>query len=69
MRPFKVSSQNGGGTLSYMHPYTNTGGPVVSFSDWERIDTMETSQGQRVGKPREKITSLQTMINIVNTTQ
>jgi adrenodoxin-NADP+ reductase len=38
---------------------------TVSFTDWEVIDTHEISEGQRKGKPREKVVDLDTMMNIV----
>ena len=30
---------------------------TVTFEDWRRIDTVETSSGQQRGKPREKLTT------------
>lgn len=37
--------------------------PVV-FSDWEKIDGVETSRGQVVGKPREKLLSVKEMLQV-----
>ncbi|KAM9296672.1 NADPH:adrenodoxin oxidoreductase, mitochondrial [Gastrophryne carolinensis] len=37
----------------------------VSFSDWEKIDAVETSRGLQVGKPREKILDPEEMLQIV----
>ena len=34
----------------------------VSFQDWMRIDALEVSRGQQVGKPREKFTSSSAML-------
>lgn len=28
---------------------------MISFSDWEKIDQYEIAEGQKKGKPREKI--------------
>ncbi|MBF8268399.1 MAG: FAD-dependent pyridine nucleotide-disulfide oxidoreductase [Gammaproteobacteria bacterium] len=37
----------------------------ISFSDWKKIDNEEISRGQPLGKPREKITSIQECLRIV----
>ena len=37
----------------------------TTFSDWEKIDAAEVREGERVGKPREKITSLHTMLDVI----
>ncbi len=34
----------------------NAGVDVVSFTEWQNIDALEVEAGQKVGKPREKIT-------------
>lgn len=36
----------------------------VSFSDWEKIDTVETSRGEAVGKPREKLLTVDEMLQV-----
>lgn len=36
----------------------------VSFTDWEKIDLVETMLGERRGKPREKITEITEMLRI-----
>jgi len=36
---------------------------VVSFQDWKRLDALETERGQAVGKPREKFTRLEEMLD------
>ena len=41
----------------------------TTFSDWEKIDATEVMEGERVGKPREKVTSIQTMLDIINQSQ
>lgn len=35
------------------------------FSDWEKIDNVETSRGEAVGKPREKLLSVEEMLQVV----
>ncbi|GFN81068.1 NADPH:adrenodoxin oxidoreductase, mitochondrial [Plakobranchus ocellatus] len=37
---------------------------VVTFSDWKKIDKAEAEAGEKVGKPREKITDIEQMIKI-----
>ncbi|XP_056405715.1 NADPH:adrenodoxin oxidoreductase, mitochondrial [Hyla sarda] len=39
---------------------------IVSFSDWEKIDTLERAQGLKVGKPREKILDTEEMLQLVS---
>ena len=39
---------------------------VFSFEDWQKIDLYEKSEGEKVGKPREKLTSVSEMISVVN---
>uniref|UniRef100_A0A3P8WZ03 NADPH:adrenodoxin oxidoreductase, mitochondrial n=1 Tax=Cynoglossus semilaevis TaxID=244447 RepID=A0A3P8WZ03_CYNSE len=36
----------------------------VSFSDWEKINTEETRRGEAVGKPREKLLSVEEMLRV-----
>ncbi|XP_045212536.2 NADPH:adrenodoxin oxidoreductase, mitochondrial-like [Mercenaria mercenaria] len=40
---------------------------VVSFKDWEKIDCVETADGEKNGKPREKIVETDRLINIAKT--
>jgi adrenodoxin-NADP+ reductase len=37
---------------------------TVSWKDWEHIDAVEQSRGQKVGKPREKIVDVQEMLAV-----
>lgn len=37
---------------------------VVSYADWQSIDAAEIRRGQPVGKPREKFTRLDEMLNV-----
>ncbi|KAH3862064.1 hypothetical protein DPMN_025023 [Dreissena polymorpha] len=37
---------------------------VVKFKDWETIDKYETQLGEKLGKPREKETSVENMLRI-----
>ncbi|XP_068119301.1 NADPH:adrenodoxin oxidoreductase, mitochondrial isoform X1 [Hyperolius riggenbachi] len=37
----------------------------VSFSDWEKIDAVETARGIEVGKPREKILDPEEMLELI----
>jgi ferredoxin--NADP+ reductase len=38
---------------------------VVSFADWQKIDAAEIARGQSAGKPREKFTRLDEMLNVL----
>lgn len=37
---------------------------VVSFADWQRVDAEEVRRGQALGKPRDKLTSVEEMLQI-----
>ncbi|TMS22589.1 NADPH:adrenodoxin oxidoreductase, mitochondrial [Larimichthys crocea] len=37
--------------------------PVI-FSDWEKIDSVEISRGEATGKPREKLLSVEEMLQV-----
>lgn len=37
---------------------------VVSFEGWLRINAVEVAEGKAIGKPREKVTDIGTMLNI-----
>ena len=39
---------------------------TVSFSDWESIDKHEISEGEKEGKPREKVVDFDKMMDIVH---
>jgi ferredoxin--NADP+ reductase len=39
--------------------------PVVSYADWQRIDAEERIRGAAAGKPREKITRVSDMLDLV----
>ena len=39
---------------------------VVSWEDWERIDRVERERGKEMGKLREKITSVEAMLDVVS---
>ena len=43
-----------------------TGMRPTTFADWEKIDKFEQSEGEQRGKPREKVTSIERMLDIVN---
>lgn len=38
---------------------------TVSFPDWEAIDRYEVREGEKRGKPREKVVDLAQMMDIV----
>jgi hypothetical protein len=37
---------------------------VVTFEDWLKIDREEVARGQAQGKPRDKVVSIQEMLEI-----
>ena len=53
-------------THPHTHTYTHTGASPVSFSDWEKIDAEEVRLGEVCGKPREKVTSLEAMLELAD---
>lgn len=44
----------------------STGVKPVIFSDWEKIDSVETSKGEAIGKPREKLLTVQEMLQVAD---
>ena len=42
------------------------GGRVVHYDDWKRIDREEIARGEPRGKPREKITSVDDMLEVLD---
>ena len=41
-------------------------GEKVSWEDWERIDAEESNRGEAVGKPREKIWTVEEMLKFAH---
>ena len=37
----------------------------VTYSDWKIIDEYEVKEGEKVGKPREKLTSIEDIMAIL----
>lgn len=44
----------------------STGVKPVGFSDWEKIDGVEMSKGEAIGKPREKLLTVQEMLQVAH---
>jgi NADPH-dependent glutamate synthase beta subunit-like oxidoreductase len=44
---------------------TRKGVRTTNYADWQRIDQEERRRGEALGKPREKITSIEEMLNLV----
>ena len=38
---------------------------VISFKDWKKLDAVEVEQGKKIGKPREKLTSIHEMLKVL----
>lgn len=52
-------------SLSHIHCHSfDSGVQVVTFKGWERIDSEEQKRGKEKGKPREKITDVNEMMQI-----
>ncbi len=45
------------------------GGRPITFEDWKKIEKEEERRGALLGKPREKITSIEEMLRIVESNQ
>ena len=39
---------------------------AIDYSQWQQIDSVETASGHDVGKPREKIVSIEKMLNVLS---
>ena len=46
-----------------------TGLKPVTFTQWEKIDKLEQQRGSEMGKPREKVISLEEMVTVATTDQ
>jgi len=44
--------------------FSPAGVKPVTFSDWEKIDGVEVSRGEAVGKPREKLLTVEEMLQV-----
>lgn len=51
------------GLISVVH---SSGIRPVFFDQWQKIDNVEQERGSANGKPREKITNLQEMLDIAH---
>ena len=52
-----------------MHEVLKNQQPVVSYADWQRIDAEEQRRGTAAGKPREKITRVNDMLALVESSR
>lgn len=59
----KQDNYNKGGFLE-VKSIINERTPVIDWSGWEKIDKYETEEGKKLGKPREKITYVEKMIQV-----
>ena len=41
------------------------GARITTWQDWQRLDTVETTRGAEVGKPREKVTRVDEMLGVI----
>ncbi|KAF7668176.1 hypothetical protein LDENG_00030250, partial [Lucifuga dentata] len=61
------TSHNKPGSQSISTLLANRGVQPVSFSEWEKIDSEEMRRGGATGKPREKLLSVQEMLQVAHT--
>ncbi|GLJ30202.1 hypothetical protein SUGI_0597560 [Cryptomeria japonica] len=54
------------GRVGLLEALRTKGVQYISFSGWEKIDTKEKESGSVKGKPREKITSWQELLQVAN---
>jgi len=47
--------------------FANTGLEPITFSQWEKIDHLEQQRGSELGKPREKVISVEEMVTVATT--
>ena len=59
---FSVNSVN---VVLVLH-FFSIGVQTVSFKDWEKIDSAESLNGEKVGKPREKIVDVSEMMKLAS---
>ncbi|XP_042874385.1 NADPH:adrenodoxin oxidoreductase, mitochondrial-like isoform X1 [Penaeus japonicus] len=53
-----------GGKEEILEGLTKKGLRPVTFTDWNRLDKFEVEAGTKLGKPREKVTNVQKMLDI-----
>lgn len=52
-------------TLELLNLLDSRGVRVVTFGDWKRVDAHEIERGRPLGKPREKLTSVRSMLELL----
>ena len=57
-----------GGAAALAADLTARGKQFVTYDDWLRIDAREVERGKAKGKPREKLTAVQTMLDVCGPT-
>ncbi|XP_076674784.1 NADPH:adrenodoxin oxidoreductase, mitochondrial isoform X2 [Andrena cerasifolii] len=55
---------NKAGSTGLRNILDKKGIPIVTYSDWKKIDNAECKRGVELGKPREKITDIKKMLEI-----
>ncbi|KAJ8918005.1 hypothetical protein NQ315_011458 [Exocentrus adspersus] len=66
METEKLVSENKPGYEDVIKLLNNRNVQVVSWTDWEKLDKYEIQEGQKVGKPREKVVSVEEMLRIAS---
>lgn len=50
--------------LCLFYVLSSVGVKPVVFSDWEKIDSVEMSRGEAIGKPRDKLLTVEEMLQV-----
>ncbi|XP_068231767.1 NADPH:adrenodoxin oxidoreductase, mitochondrial [Palaemon carinicauda] len=59
------TSETKGGKVQILQHLSNKGLQPVTFDDWNRLDDYEIKTGTRLGKPREKVTDVEKMLDVL----
>lgn len=55
-----------GGSIDCKHILNSKNVQIVSWEGWKKIDKYEQEEGNKVGKPREKVVDVKTMLEIAS---
>lgn len=61
----QVVKCTGGGTREALNLLTQRSVQYVTFADWQKIDEWERKSGEEREKPREKLTNIDDMMNVI----
>jgi adrenodoxin-NADP+ reductase len=61
-----VSTDNQNASAHIIPVLQSKGVVPVSFADWKKLDQIEQLRGSKLGKPREKITTVAEMVSLLS---